>query len=406
MKKIYRFFFCVCVFLAFMMGSHAWFTWSLENGLIGLAFSGFWFLMAEGYRQTFKIKFKTNGNIVMAIICLILITLFSAPSIRSLIQMVLTYYPLLVLLSDVKHVDDYIRLITKGTAVILAPGLILHFLYLAEILTVSFPVAFGESTTYIFYNFIFNLESVYTSDLRFRCVFLEPGYLGTLLVLLLYVNRFDFKKKYNLVLLAGLISSFSLAGYVTGIIAYVFHLYSHGGKSTRMLKGSIVFAVLLAGGYNFALTYNDGDNDFNKKILRRLELDDEKIIAGNNRTELSNADILYDNAWRSGEILLGLRITGDERAMSSLMGTSAGYKTFFLINGIIVTVLYLLIYIMIGPAMVKRKKFMLGFLILIMLTFVQAAYPSSYTWLIPYCLGSGMLETNMKKSFHTLKKER
>lgn len=407
MKNTYRFFFRACVFLAFMMGSHAWFTWPLEKGLIGLAFSGFWSLMAEFYRQAFNIKLKTGGSIVLAFVCLFLITLLSAPSIRSVIQMVLTYYPLWVLLSDVNHVEDHVRLITKWTAIIMAPGLILHFLYLAEILTVSFPAAYGESTTYVFYNFIFNLESFYTSDLRFRCVFLEPGYLGTLIVLLLYVNRFDFRKKYNIVLLVGLISSFSLAGYITGIIAYIFHLNSQRGKSSRRIKGAIVFALLLAGGYYFAINYNGGDNNLNKKILNRLELDDDKIIAGNNRTELSNADYLFENAWRSGDIWFGLRNKNKDQTINELMGESAGYKTFFLINGLVVSVFYLLFYIMIGPAIVScNKKYMRGFLILIILTFAQAAYPSSYTWLIPYCLGSCALFANINNSFETVKWER
>ena len=65
----------------------------------------------------------------------------------------------------------------------------------------------------------------------------------------------------------------------------------------------------------------------------------------------------------------------------------AGYKIYFLYQGIVVAMLFLISFFLLGPLeRVKNKRYMGGFFLLIVITFIQAAYPSSFSWWIPFLL--------------------
>ena len=142
------------------------------------------------------------------------------------------------------------------------------------------------------------------------------------------------------------------------------------------------------------MDYNNGKNIVNEKIIQRLEYDEEKGIAGNNRTG-EGTEFYYNQAIEDGDIWLGL---GQERVNKINAGSAtsgdystnirgAGYKVYFVKFGIISALMFLLFYMMLAKVCNKRLKTRLSFVVLIMLTFMSQATPSSMSWIYPIILG-------------------
>ena len=167
----------------------------------------------------------------------------------------------------------------------------------------SFLIEYPGNDVYIFYNYIFLIRGVlYNSEgLKFQSVFLEPGYIGTLLAFMLYLNEYNFKKWYNKIMLLSLVISFSLAGYVTTIIGYGIYLKSKKSDFGRYA----CFIALLFGSFLFFSNYKDGKNYLNENIFNRLQVDSNKGIKGNNRS-LGQLDFYFSKYARSGDLLMGV----------------------------------------------------------------------------------------------------
>lgn len=238
-------------------------------------------------------------------------------------------------------------------------------------------------------------------QIRFCSIFLEPGYLGTMLSYLLYVGRFDFKKKYNVVFLFALILTLSLAGFVIAALAWILIKLQEGKSIKRLVQIICVLGIVYYGGIN----YNGGNNILNEQILSRLQYDKDKGISGNNRAS-HMAEAYFDYYMQTGEILFGVgqrqvrKINGGGAAGVDFNDQirGAGYMIFFITNGIIEAVI-----IFFGYLMFVRKtdrKYGYGFLLLIVITFVQAAYPLSPSWLIPFIFGC-VLNSKKHENRHT-----
>jgi hypothetical protein len=233
------------------------------------------------------------------------------------------------------------------------------------------------------------LKRIFGEDwsIRFQAFFLEPGYLGTLCCFMLYADNFNLKKNENKVILTALILSLSLAGFITGIIGYII--------SIRKMKRIMLFAIILYITYLISINYNDGHNAINEEILYRLQYDAEKGISGNNRFS-ETTDIVYDKL-NLKEFLFGLGRDVVLRLNTSTHNndniTGCGYKLFFITYGILSFILVFFFYGFVGFSLGKHKKYyVLGFLFLVFITFIQASYPLSYSWLIPYTLGVKNIE--------------
>lgn len=98
-------------------------------------------------------------------------------------------------------------------------------------------------------------------QIRFCSIFLEPGYIGTLLSFLLYVGKFDFKKRYNLILLVALVLTISLAGFVISAMGWVFIKLQEGKPIKRLFYILAVLGCIYWGG----ISYNGGRNVLNEK---------------------------------------------------------------------------------------------------------------------------------------------
>lgn len=114
------------------------------------------------------------------------------------------------------------------------------------------------------------------SLIRFFGIYDEPGVVGTASLLLLYINKFNYKKISNIILLLSGIISFSLFFYV-GLFAY--HGYKIFRKDTS--KRSKLIFTGIAVGMIFFITFNEAAYDI---LGVRFAYDEQKkSFAGDSR---------------------------------------------------------------------------------------------------------------------------
>lgn len=394
MNKLIDFLFKLSIFVQICMGAHAWFVWDIENGTASQVTLIVCALIAFLYKQSEHITLKNNNatTAVLILFALAYICTFKL-SIPFFIGLALRIYPLWVLLScrDAKIILNWI---TKGFVFLLVPGIVLHLLL---ILTPGFPgipIQYHDSLSGYFLNYGVLLKPLYayseSLQYRFYSVFLEPGYLGTLVAFLLYANEYNLKAKNGKILLIAELLSMSLAGYVTAFVGYIIYKYSQ-----RMpIKNYVFTLIVLIVAYYGAGFINNGDNVINHLIVERLQSDDEKGFAGNNRTGEA-ADYYYEQVMSSEKIFFGLgadevaRINGNDGTVDKATKIhGAGYKIFIITHGLVATFMFLIFYIVSATRLCRRnKRYSYGFVLLIGLTFIQAAYPDSNAWILPFILG-------------------
>lgn len=173
----------------------------------------------------------------------------------------------------------------KLLGVLLAIALVEHLLYafgginLVSASNSECPANPGRMyDMYLFNVYLKQTIGLYGSFNRFYAFFNEPGELGTFMVALLFIQRFDLKKWYNIVFLVSGLLSFSMAFYVSLIAWYVFF-----GNVKRK-----VFFVIIA---LAAFTYLYNNEIMYQLVFSRLELEEEML------TYRENAAF---NTWVSG----------------------------------------------------------------------------------------------------------
>lgn len=401
MKKVSVFLFSFILFLYTMLGVHAWFFWPLEDKEHGSYMKIALFsltCLCVLYLKMRKMRLTHNYNVKRGLVFFVLAYLVGLRFTPwSFVYAFFLIIPLWVLLSEV-DTDRITRNLVNILAFTMIPGIILHlYMVVNDTFIPGLPMMHPNNANYYFANYGFLLKGIgeYEADgLRFQSYFLEPGYLGTFFAFLLYTIRFDFSKyKLGIVLLISEILSLSLAGYFLTVIGFILSQRSKGKRISFFIP-VFVFAVLI---YIVANTYNDGDNYVNKKIIERLEVDDEKGIKGNNRAG-EGTDYYFERSLLDGSFIFGLgydrieKINGgkgweDNKDYNNQI-RGAGYKVYILQKGIVSAVLFLLAYYYIGVRVNRDRKYSWGYFFIVFVTFLQASYPESFSWLIPYILGT------------------
>lgn len=374
------------VFLTIMVmwGAKAWFTWFLDyNSMITLGSYIVFFLITILYCYKLRIKFLFGKNVYFSFFILLLAFILMGNNFFGIIQNILRFVPVLLVLGDFRNKKQHLEFISNVLAYVIILGLGFHFLRIFGFdLIPSIPIVYGNGLTlesYIFNNYYFYIINTFNVEesVRFQSVFLEPGYLGTLVSFLLFLNKYDFKKRYNIVLLIGLFFSLSLAAYVIFGVGYLCKLF----EEKRRICGPILFICFLWGIYIVAPMINNGDNYVNTMIVERLQYDKEKGITGNNRFH-GDTDLIYERVISSSDVFFGI----DKQIYSTSDISGAGYKLFIIRNGIIPYILLLLFYISLAFG-AENKKHCLFACILLFLISIQATTLETYRWMIPFVLG-------------------
>lgn len=205
-------------------------------------------------------------------------------------------------------------------------------------------------------------DSDVPSFFRFCSIFLEPGYLGIIMMFLLFINNFDLKQRRNQVYLLSLILTLSLAGFLLTTLAFIAHKMQSSSKRISVLVG--VFLLLMACNLFFS-NYNNGNNVVNEAIISRLQLDEEKGISGNNRTSEA-MDEQYKSFLTSTDVVFGVH----DR---TLLEFGVGYKAYVIKNGLFGLGCFILFLLWIAKLGSNFKSWILMILYLLMFSRGEAS---------------------------------
>lgn len=360
-------------FIWLLSSTYAWFTTMLP--LTPLLFIINVGMMVCIGMLPIEIKFdRLIGRVLLAILALVLWSIRCDGYVMG-IYTFMTYLPVIMLIMlPTDYKKDLLQFITKWYSIMLGIGLLEYFVTLfAGLPSIG---KFIHPTYKPYVNYIFYIKTTYDYGTfeRFNAFFLEPGHQALLSTFLIIANSFKFKKNpYCIVLLLGVLFSFSLAGYLLLFTAWALFWIKN-------LTRAIIVGIAMTGFIIFAINWNLGNNAVNELIISRLEYDEEKGIKGNNRY-YNDTDFIFQKAQKSGRSVTGIK---DYVNMKLING--AGFKIYVISYGWIGVILAALFYLSVIPSRCNVRYTSI-FLIVLALCFTQRSYPGWYSWLLPYVLG-------------------
>lgn len=321
----------------------------------------------------------SRENLVSCFLCLLMysiLDLFHLNDLASLLVFAARHVFLVwlvILLSD----DEKVRLMEmfmKIYVIIVGLSLLSFVLYQLGVELPYCIVKYEANTGYPdfkCYPFLL-IRNEYELFNRFQSVFLEPGHLGMVSALLLYVDGYRLKRLEGLVLCLSILMSLSLAAYMLLVIGFIlYYIMTHKGVLKHVILSLVWISAVVVFGF-FYYMYNP-DAAFSQRIVERLEFDEDKGFKGNNRTSAS-FDSYYEHFYQTSDCLVG--IGPMEYQLASWGGRnkagSSSYKTFIVQYGLIG--LFVLILFFGTYTYLHKSKLLLGLLLLYVASFWQRPY--------------------------------
>lgn len=352
--KLIPFFILLLIFSA----NPPWFLWSISYYIVTGSALILFLLQIKRYK---KITLDSLSFLILYFIAFIFfIILKGYGEIRgSSIVFFITLFSCYFLKTDEKI--KTVNLFSKTYALILGVSLVFwlihNFLYslpFGHALNYSKYLGKGEDRD--FYNYIFFIQPR-MDYIRFYSVFDEPGVVGTLSAFVLFAQRYNFKKWYNLVILIASIFTFSLAFYLLSFIGLL--SVSIIEKRFKFLIYSILSTIL-------SLALLSTLDSFRLVVLNRLN-----NIGGSvsERTGIFTNQ-LYDEVIQTIKIFYGVPLNYLKENSYLIEGQS--YKFFIIEYGLIGALLIFSIYF---HTLLKNKSF-LGFILLLVfiISFIQRPF--------------------------------
>jgi len=350
--------------LVFFTSLRAWFTWGFMPAII-TSISLFIFIIFILENKEIDLHFKKYIKSVFVLFCL---EIYCAGdlNINAFIFAILTatLISVVLLLSD-ELKKEIFSFLSSIVAIIVFISLIEWLVFLIGIELPHSTVDFNDRQ-YVFNNYYLFLKNLSQFEIipRFSCVFLEPNYLGMILSFILFINKYDIKKKSVVVMIIANLFTLSLAAYILMITSL---LLIFGTKSKKAVTSILLLIISLCIIYLFALSYNDGNNIINEYIFERLRFENGDII-GNDRFSES-LDLYYSKFITQNDLYSGI---GTINYMQENLGANAGYKVFIIQHGLIGAILIFILYYSI---IVKDlSKATISFFVIYALSFLQGAY--------------------------------
>lgn len=288
----------------------AWFFWGINKFIVnGIAFFTCVILATLGQK---RIQENCIWWFIIYAFSFLLISFRNGiPNLNGLLGFILKLYPIgvfFLLKPSYKH--DFLLLLRKGIAIILAISLITWILFLIGVPLPYTQMTYGtinDEIQYYFHNyyvFLLNRNTILDIILsRFQSIFIEPGYLGCLLSLLLYNGRFILKKNYeNIIYLIALLFTFSLAGYLLTAAGFIATKLE---KNNRRIIWLITIIITVIGINMVAQSWNNGDNVLNQYVIGRLQYENGTGFSGYNRSSEGTVDYFWDYFVRGDKLWLG-----------------------------------------------------------------------------------------------------
>lgn len=253
---------------------------------------------------------------------------------------------------------------TKLLSILLVPAIIEHIMiaFLNMPLTESTYIEECPINPEREYNgYLFNVYLLSTLEFvgsfRFLSFYDEPGVLGNITMVLLYIQRFNLKKWYNFVLLVSGILSFSLTFYVAVAAYYILF-----GNFKLKMTFLIVVAIATIYFYNNEIVYD--------LVFKRVEFENGSL-AGYNRELHSDID-----AWLKRVSIFDFFFWGFHPRDG--IPYAASWKWAFALWGIVPCVLYVFSVAFPFAKYLKGKKDVISCIVLIVIIWIQRPFVYLY----------------------------
>lgn len=372
-KKKYYFF----LFLSFIVTLKIWFVWNINPIYFNLIIVlGLLFIYYQ-HKSSIQLELTKRNLIPFA---LYTTTLY----IKGGLIWCVTTAPIafFILTLRVEDKKDCLYYIIKWMSYLLVPSLILfllsNFISLPSFGTVHFDrenLGYSSCENYL----IFVKGDMY--GIRFAGPFLEPGHLGMMISFLLFADGWNLQNRYSKILFVISFFTLSLAGYALNLIGYFLSLFN---QEKLKLYYLLLVIIGIFGFYYSAISYNDGNNILNEKIVSRLEEDDEKGFVGNNRS-FGLIPLYYANMLESGDVNLIMNGYPKKEVKWLLENGSrgTGFVIFFVINGLwglLLASAFYISYLLLS----RNKKMAIVSFVFVCIAFWQRSYPYWLSWILCY----------------------
>ena len=356
-ESIARYSFFIGMIVAFLGSLNPWFMWPL--GIYYIIVSSMFFALSMGVSLSLSKPYYDRHDYILP----------------TLLITFLVFYQTFIRSRDLNGYIANISSTAKAMGAFLIVSMFFFFLYLFGFPLPSHSVHF--LTTYSFSNYYFFLlddRNLFTIIPRFHSVFLEPGHMGTMTVMLLFTQIGKWKKWYNVSLIVATLISFSLAAYGLFIGVIFLGLWVRGKD---VIKKGLYIGGLLAVIAIGSFYYNNGNNLLHDLIMIRLEVDDGELAGDNRVTGDFEAD--FESLMSSSDALWG-------RDRNTETFGNSGFRVFIYDYGLVGLFLVIVFYLvaMYNP---RYLKAMTAALIISALNFIIRGYPLWYANFIPiYCV--------------------
>ena len=393
-EDIARYSFFAGMTIAFLGSLNPWFMWPL--GIFYIIVVSMLFALSMAVSRSMTNAYFNRYDYIIPLL-LITVLVFYQSFIRSrslndfiadVFHVIIFYSIFRVSLSELRRFCDFM---SKAMGAFLIVSMFFYFLYLA-----GFPLPSRDAsflTSYSFTNYIFFLlddRDIFTIIPRFHSVFLEPGHMGTMTVMLLFTQIGKWKKWYNVSMIVATLISFSLAAYGLFVGVIFLGLWVRGKNVIRKAFYAVgILAAITIGSFY----YNGGNNLLHDLIMIRLEVSDGQLVGDNRVTGDFEAD--FESLMSSSDALWG-------RDRDTESFGNSGFRVFIYDYGLVGLLLVMAFYIvaMYNP---RHLKAMTAVFIIAALNFIIRGYPLWYANFIPiYCVAkcafdSGNLLVETKK---------
>lgn len=281
--------------------------------------------------------------------------------------------------------DDFLNTIRRFFSVLLLLSLICWFAYYIGFSTPYSILEYGAGknggSQYYYenhYAFLINISRLEVLFIpRFSSVFLEPGYLGCLLAMLLYIGRYKIDVP-NVIFFISLITTFSLAGYILFFGGFIVNSLNSISKQ-KVIVFVIIFSLICIGLFQVIRSYNNGHNLVNELIIARVEYDEGIGRSGDDTKQwFWNKFVSSDSLW----------FGGDEKNLSP---DDVDMTAYVVQNGF-VSLLFFVCFIMYPGFRSRKKLSCIPLSIIYLLIFAQTIHLiQSYMYLIVFVLGINRL---------------
>jgi len=303
-----------------------------------------------------------------------------------------TFLSLLVtmMLSTIYFVDkSFLRLIFNAytflISILLVPSIIQFILVLLGAdfsYVVLNPYVEAKDEVYRAYTFFTTSSDTFSLFPRFMSYFDEPGVLGSICAIILYIRKYNLKDIINIpFFIAGLLS-FSLYFYIVTFVFLI--LYISGFKRIIVSLFLLVSLISLSSLENEIL---------NQYIFDRIEYDEVEGISGNNRT-VGDFDEWFNKYKKTGDAVLGYG-----RGSKQLYNPGgASYKDRIVEYGYLGFGLYLIMMILMGYSIYRKhlKTFLL-FLFLYLSMLWQRPFIIDVAYMMLFLFITFLMEDNKIK---------